>query len=130
MWLFGMLTLIEMRMTSQIEQFYPGEGWSDYLSGARVEGARRLLEERKRRNQELFLLDCLQFSDKIQIFARSKELRATTQFSSRKQLEKEAKRLERLRNNLAHSQDIITTDWEAILGLAESLDRILAGPPT
>ena len=97
---------------------------------ARVAGARRLLEERKRRNQELFLLDCLQFSDKIQIFARSKELRATTQFSSRKQLEKEAKRLERLRNNLAHSQDIITTDWEAILGLAESLDRILAGPPT
>ena len=128
MWLFGMLTLIEMRMTSQIEQFYGRDGWWDYLSPARLEGARELLEERQRRNQQLLLLDCLQFSDKVQIFARSKDLRATTQFASRKQLEKDAKLLQRLRNNLAHSQDILTTDWEAILGLAESLDRILMGP--
>lgn len=128
MWLFGMLTLIEMRMTSQIEQFYGRDGWSEYLSPARLEGARKLLEERQRRNQQLLLLDCLQFSDKAQIFARSTDLRATTRFASRKQLEKVAKLLQRLRNNLAHSQDIITTDWEAILGLAESLDRTLMGP--
>ena len=98
------------------------------LSPARLEGARKLLEERQRRNQQLLLLDCLQFSDKAQIFARSTDLRATTRFASRKQLEKVAKLLQRLRNNLAHSQDIITTDWEAILGLAESLDRTLMGP--
>ena len=128
MWLFGMLTLIEMRMTSQIDELYPGDAWSTYLSEARLEGARGLLAERQRRNQQLSLLDCLQFADKAQIFARSKELRQTTRYGSRKQLEKEAKRLQRLRNNLAHSQDIITTDWEAILGLAESLDRVLAGP--
>ena len=128
MWLFGMLTLIEMRMTSQIEELYPQDSWSEYLSASRMEGARELLVERQRRNQHLFLLDCLQFADKAQIFARSKELRDTTRYTSRKQIEKEAKRLQRLRNNLAHSQDIITTDWEAILGLAESLDRVLVGP--
>ena len=128
MWLFGMLTLIEMRMTGQIEEVYPQDSWSTYLSEARLEGARSLLAERQRRNQRLALLDCLQFADKAQIFARSRELRETTRYSSRKQLEKEAKLLQRLRNNLAHSQDIISTDWEAILGLAESLDRVLAGP--
>ena len=125
MWLFGMLTLIEMRMTGQIEELYPGESWSEYLSPARLEGARQLLIERQRRNQELSILDCLQFSDKAQIFARSKELRDTTQYTSRKQLEKVAKVLQRLRNNLAHSQDIITTDWEAIVDLSASMRQIL-----
>ena len=128
MWLFGMLTLIEMRMTGQIEEFYPGESWSEYLSSARMEGARQLLAERQRRNQDLKVLDCLQFSDKAQIFARSKELRATTRFTSRKQLERVAKLLQRLRNNLAHSQDIITTDWEAIVDLSTNMRQILSPP--
>jgi len=128
MWLFGMLTLIEMRMTSQIADFFPEEGWSEFLSSARMAGARKLLAERRRRNQELSILDCLQFADKAQIFARSKDLRATTRYSSRKRLEKEARRLQKLRNNLAHSQDIITTDWEAILSLSTNLEAILRGP--
>jgi hypothetical protein len=128
MWLFGMLTLIEMRMTTQIEEHYPGESWSEYLSSARLDGARQLLAERQRRNQELSTLDCLQFSDKAQIFARSKELRARTRFTSRKQLEKEAKLLQRLRNNLAHSQDIITTDWNVIVDLSANMERILNPP--
>ena len=55
MWLFGMLTLIEMRMTGQIEETYPDEAWSEYLSAARMEGARKLLAERRRRNQDLAL---------------------------------------------------------------------------
>jgi len=128
MWLFGMLTLIEMRMTSQIEERYPGVSWSEYLSPARMETARQLLAERRRRNQDLEILDCLQFSDKAQIFARSKELRAKTQYTSRKQLEKVAKVLQRLRNNLAHSQDIITTDWETIVDLSTNMRQILNPP--
>lgn len=125
MWLFGMLTLIEMRMTGMIEEHYPGQSWSEYLSAARLEGARKLLDERRRRNQDLSILDCLQFADKAQIFARSKELRGETQYTSRKQLEKEAKALQRLRNNLAHSQDIITTDWQAIVDLSANMRQIL-----
>jgi len=128
MWLFGMLTLIEMRMTSQIEELYPQESWSEFLSEARMDSARKLLAERQRRNQDLSILDCLQFSDKAQIFARSKELRDTTRYTSRKQLEKVAKILQRLRNNLAHSQDIITTDWEAIVDLSTSMRQILKPP--
>ena len=37
--------------------------------------------------------------------------------------------LEKLRNNLAHCQDIVTGDWEAIVALSENLDRVLDGPP-
>ncbi|OUT55014.1 MAG: hypothetical protein CBB71_20950 [Rhodopirellula sp. TMED11] len=129
MWLFGMVTLIEMRFNHLIERCCDEESWKEYLSAGRIQKAEQLLEERKRRSQELTLADCLQFSDKAQIVARQTELRKMTRFESRNQLEKAAKMLEKLRNNLAHSQDIISSDWEAIVALSENLDSVLDGPP-
>lgn len=128
MWLFGMVTLIEMRFSRLIELALPDDGWRQFLSAGRIEKAESLLAERARRNQHVNLLDCLQFSDKGQIVARNERLRGMTQFDSRRQVEEAFKRVERLRNNLAHSQDIITTDWEVIVQLSENLDRILEGP--
>jgi hypothetical protein len=130
MWLFGMITLIEMRMTRMLEQFESSGDWQQYLSDGRVAKAEALLVERQRRNQSLELIDCLQFSDKCQIIARDKDLRAWTRFDSRRQVEEAGKKLERLRNNLAHAQDIIATDWEALLDLSENLDQLLEDPET
>lgn len=129
MWLFGMVTLIEMRFTGLIELFCSGDSWKQFLSPGRIQNATELFEERTRRNQHIDLLDCLQFADKGQIVARNERLRQLTQFESRRQIEQVFKGLERLRNNLAHSQDIITSDWEIIVQLSENLDRVLEGPP-
>ena len=70
MWLFGMISLMEMRMTRLIEVNCPGDSWKQYLSESRLQKAEALLEERKRRSQNLELLDCIQISDKGQIIAR------------------------------------------------------------
>lgn len=119
MWLFGLLTLIEMHFTDLIERHCPGDAWKQYLSEARLAKAEQLLAERKRRNQGLRLLDCLQFSDRGQVIARNEALRRLTVFPSRSQAEETVKRLEQLRNNLAHSQDILVSDWDTIVGLSE-----------
>lgn len=129
MWLFGMITLIEMRLNRLITQQYPDGAWCQYLSAGRVEKAEELLSERRRRSQDLDLIDCLQLSDKFQIIAKSKPLREGSRFESRRQLESAAKMLEKLRNNLAHSQDIISSDWETIVGLSQRLDKLIDGPP-
>lgn len=129
MWLFGMVTLIEMRFGWMIEQHTDGEDWKQWLSAGRIEKAESLLAERMRRNQDLSLLDCLQLSDKTQIIARDQRLRSMTRFESRRQVENLTAKLERLRNNLAHAQDIVSTDWETIVIMSEHLDRILEGPP-
>ena len=129
MWLFGMVTLIEMRFSRIIQLHCPGDSWRPYLSDGRIQKAAELLQERSRRNQQLTLADCLQFSDKTQIIARNSQLRKLTSFESRRQLVDVGKRLEKLRNNLAHSQDIVTNDWETIVALAENLDDVLEGPP-
>jgi len=129
MWLFGMITLIEMRLAQLIRTVCVGDDWKDFLSRSRLEKAEELLRERKRRNQNVSLFDCLQFADKGQIVARNDSLRRLTRFSSRRQIEQVVKQLERLRNNLAHAQDLIATDWDTIALLAENLDDVLLGPP-
>ncbi|MFT5522313.1 MAG: hypothetical protein ACI9HK_000256 [Pirellulaceae bacterium] len=129
MWLFGMITLIEMRFTQLIERVHGDESWQEFVSEGRLSKARVLQEERQRRNQTVKVLDCLQFSDKGQVIARSSELRGLTKFESRGQVEKVFKGLERLRNNLAHSQDIVSNDWEVIVLLTQNLERVVSGPP-
>jgi hypothetical protein len=119
MWLFGIVTLIETRCAELIDQHCPGESWRPFLSEGRLQKAQALLEERNRRNQTFQLVDCLQFGDKGQIIARNEAIRKQTIFSSRTQAGATLKRLERLRNNLAHAQDVATDDWEAIVQLCE-----------
>jgi hypothetical protein len=123
MWLFGIVTLIEMRCSELIERHCEADGWKKYLSEARLEKAQALLAERSRRDQTLRLVDCLQFSDKGQIIARNEEIRKLTVFPSRRQAEEAIKRLEQLRNNLAHAQDILTSDWGTIVELCEFITK-------
>ncbi len=125
MWLFGMITIVEMRFGSLIESHLPGDSWKEHLSAGRLSKAESLLEERRRRNQDLDLLDCLQFSDKGHIIARHEPIRRQTVFESRRKMEEVVKELEALRNNLAHSQDIIKCNWDIILRLTENLERVI-----
>lgn len=123
MWLFGMITVIELRFQKMIEEHFQAEEWIKYVSPARLEKARHMFEERQRRNQDSALVDCLQFSDKAQIIARDETLRQQAGFGSRNRADEGIKRMEKLRNNLAHSQNIVDTDWEVIAGIADHLQR-------
>lgn len=125
MWLFGMVTIIEMYYRRMIEQHLPEGEWRKYLSDVRIAKAQALLDERRRRNQNPRLLDCLQFGDKAQIVVRDETLRRQAGFASRNRAESAMKMLEQLRNNLAHTQDIVAWDWETIVVLAENMDRLI-----
>ena len=125
MWLFGMVTMIELRYTRLIAEACPGDSWQEHLSEGRLKKAEDLRAERNRRHRAVGLLDCLQLSDKGRIVARHDALRSRTIFTSRRQAEDGIQMLEGLRNDLAHAQDIVTADWEAIVLLSGHLDRAL-----
>ena len=127
MWLFGLVTLIELRYTRLIAEAYPDGGWTRLLSAGRVAKAEELLAERRKRRQELTLLDCLQLADKRDVIVRDDALRAETIFGTKREAEDGIKMLEGLRNSLAHSQDIVASDWDAIVRLTDHLDRVLNG---
>ena len=125
MWLFGMITILEMNLTWAIEQLYPDDSWTDRISAGRVEKARELMAERERRKQDCRLVDCLQFSDRGDILLKDEESRQILGYASRREAERAIKMTESLRNNLAHSQDIVAYDWDAISRLVGSIDGLL-----
>ncbi len=115
MFLFGMITMIEMTMTEVLRQLYPDNSWQEFLSEKRIDIAKKLQEERTRRGQQVELLDCLQFGDKGWIITYDEKLREKLGHKSRKETRNAIKELETLRNNLAHTQEIIPSGWQRII---------------
>jgi hypothetical protein len=125
MWLFGLVSLLEMQLLRLIRGCHPNESWVRFLKEARLDEARKLFEERKAKNEEVDLADCLQFCDKRDILKSSDEIRSLVGIKSKKQVEGLLKKAEKLRNNLAHAQDIITEFWPEIAGTVESIESLL-----
>lgn len=124
MWLFGIITMLEMRIVSLIETLWPDNTWTSLLSEGRIEKAQAMLHERIRRNQHSSLLSCLQFSDKMQIVIENETILREYGFPSKKMAKRVCKELESLRNNLAHAQDIVTHDFAQIARIARRLESI------
>jgi hypothetical protein len=125
MWLFGMITIIEMFMLRTIEAQYPNGTWQQELSEGRLQKAMEILQERKRRNQAAKLIDCLQLSDKAYILMKDPVLRKDAGFESKRAAKTAMKELESLRNNLAHAQDLLTYNWAAILEMSKRLEKVM-----
>ena len=114
MWLFGIITLTEMRITELVKSHFRGDEWYHLIPEARVQAARNLQLERKRLNQHVELIDCLQMADKGLLVINQPELLSEFGFSSKSAAKKVLKHFQSLRNNLAHAQDISTYDWAQI----------------
>lgn len=114
MWLFGIITLTELRMTELVKSHFKQSEWHDLLPETRLKTAKSLQLERKRLNQHVELIDCLQMGDKGLLIINHPELLSEFGFSSKRAAKKVLKQFQSLRNNLAHAQDISTYDWAQI----------------
>ena len=63
MWLLGLITIVEMILSSMLARYYPEDSWQAELPEARLAKAQSLLAERRRGGQDLELRDCLHFVD-------------------------------------------------------------------
>lgn len=125
MWLFGMITIIELRVTERLAKLFPDDSWRKLVSPGRLANAEKLSEERTRRGQHPRLLDCLQLSDKIQILIRDDRQMAWMGFDSKRVAKTATKDFESLRNNLAHAQDIVSDDWAQIARMTQRIEELL-----
>lgn len=125
MWLFSLITLVEMHMLRLIRLKYPGGEWQALLKPQRLECARRRLDERCRKNEAIDLADCLQFADKRSVLEQSPELLAILQIS-RASCKREFERLGRLRNDIAHAQDSLANGWAPVLCLAKFSEDVIS----
>jgi len=127
MWLFGIVTMVEMEAGALIERFWPDGEWQSFLSEGRLAKAQVLLAERERRNQPSTLLACLQFADKLQILLENESFFRQFGFPSKKAARAICKDIESLRNNLAHAQDIVSHDFAQVARIAQRIESFRGG---
>ncbi len=125
MFLFGIITMGEMLITEVIRHRYLDGSWQKCLSESRLAKARQLQEERSRRGQNVDLIDCLQYGDKGWIISHDEEMLKVLGQNSRNEARKTIKEMETLRNNLAHTQEIIPTGWKRIVAACSRMDKSL-----
>lgn len=121
MWLFGILTAIELDMKWHIRRTMDAEQWINVLSPGRRHMLSQLMETRSRRNQPCDLLDCLQLSDLLALIIHQAGHPAALGFKSRRGLKRAFGDIETLRNYIAHSQEIGDQLWPSIARLARHL---------
>lgn len=126
MLLFELIILLEMQMLRLIRLRYPDEEWKDFITPDRFQEAKRLFEIRCKRNEEVDIIDCLQFCDKRDIVLKDKNLRTTLGFDSRRKGEKMLDDLQELRDRLAHGVDIIEgSSWDEVVDLSKRAESII-----
>ena len=126
MLLFGLISLLEMQLNRIIKEYLPDNTWQNHLHPKRLEYAQNLFLDRKSRNEAIELSDCLQICDKREIIVNELKLRELLEIETKKKGNVFFKELEKLRNNLAHSQDLNTSSsWNEIFILIQQIEACL-----
>ena len=129
MWLFGLVTLLEMQLLRLIRGCHPNEeSWKQLLSQKRLTIASGEFSKRRAKNVEIDLADCLQFCDKRDIFLellKSDEIKNLIDIKSKTKVERLLDRARDLRDNLAHAQDIIPGSLPEMTDLVQEIESLL-----
>lgn len=120
-WLFGIVTAIERQIRTDL---LAGAHWREQLSPERLEKARTVKTERARRGQAVGTMDCLQFGDLGQLAVRESWWQRWFALGSNRQAKELTRRLEGLRNDLAHGQEVVAAHWPTIVAVAANLDAL------
>jgi hypothetical protein len=126
MLLFGLISLLEMHLYRVINDYFPNDTWKQHLNPKRIKLAEDLFSLRKSKNEAIQLSDCLQICDKRDIILNESRLRELLGIETKSKGNHFFKKLEELRNNLAHSQNLNTENsWNETLSLIEQTERLL-----
>jgi len=126
-YLFGVISLFEMNLNYWIKAFYGNNEWQGCIKENRIEAANKILKERKGDNLDLELLECLQFCDKREILRKSNGFLEKFKFDSKAKFERLLKNVEKIRNELAHSQNSIIDNlkWDDFVSCIQHMQLFL-----
>jgi hypothetical protein len=106
LYLFGIISLFEMHLNYWLKHHYPNSLWKQMLKANRVQKAEENFKERTIQNQALTLEECLQLCDKREALCKCSDFLTDYNYSGT-DFEDLLKDCEKIRNELAHSQDTI-----------------------
>ena len=124
--LFGLITLLEMQLQRIIQNEYSDNSWTNLLKPQRLKKAKELLTQRQARNEDIGLVDCLQFCDKRILIRQIPKISEIIKGQSDKDLSQQLEKIEKLRNKLAHAQDIVSgSTWQEVINITKYLEKLL-----
>lgn len=126
MLLFGLVSLLEMYLVEMVRLCYPGDSFRDKLAPGRLDKAEKLLSALTTEDEEIDLAGCLKMADKRDLLIQMPGFLEFFSLGDGKQASKRFKEMERLRDKLAHGQDLIAgSGWDAVLAVADDLEAFL-----
>jgi len=126
MLLFGYISLLEMQMQRIIQNMYPNDTWKTCLKTNRIKKAEELLMKRKKRNEDIGLLDCTQICDKSTILSKIDNIKILLNENHIVNYSNYLSKIKSIRDNIAHSQDLIEgTNWDSFFDVIEKLEMII-----
>lgn len=109
-YLFGIISLYEFHLNFWINKYHKNESWKKILKDERLNTADKLFQIRKGNNVQLTLLECLQFCDKRDILRNTERFIEKFEYQSKPKFKRLLKNIEKIRNELAHSQNSIISN--------------------
>lgn len=124
--LFGLVSLLEIHLSYLVRKFYENDSWMEKLSTKRIGYAKTMMKERTDRNEKMELMDCLQFCDKRNLTTAHADIRGILNLELKTSGDRLLKNIEKVRDKLAHTQDIVTgTTWEELIDLTGNLEKLI-----
>ncbi len=126
-YLFGLVSLLEMHLVFWIRKEFGDEAWKQHLTESRIEQALKVYEQRKQKHQELNVCECLQICDKADVVMTHDGLRDLFGINSKNEGRKLFGRAQSLRDLLAHGQANLVegTTWEDLTKTVAWIERAL-----
>jgi hypothetical protein len=103
---FGLISLFESQIANTISRRYPNNDWQWILKKNRMIEANKIYQAKIANNTEIDLLDCTQLADKNSIIVATAEFVNLLPYTSKTKAEKWLRKVESLRNDLAHAQSL------------------------
>lgn len=127
---FALVTGFELTMYEAIKAVFPkGDGWREHLSGPRLDNAEDVYKKRGGNESDVELLLCTEFCDKRTILKKCLPFDSQAKDSgampmSKREFEDEIKRIEDLRNPLAHASSY-AMKWDHVMNLRQTVTTLL-----
>jgi len=126
MWIFGLVTLIEMNLLFIVRARYPNDSWKNHISEARLRKANDLFDGRKKKNEAIDLADCLQFCDKADLVLEVPDIKQKIEYGLKTSPQTILDSAEDLRDILAHAQDLVVgSTWTDRIDLMREIEELL-----
>lgn len=126
MYLFGLISLLEMHLAAWVKVTYQDESWRAAISSKRLGEAEKVKAERAIRDEDPLLIDCLQFCDRRDLVLKNRALREKLGLTPKTSANL-LKQAESLRNLLAHSGYDLSegSSWEERIDLVHWVEGLL-----